>query len=429
AAAAATATAPKAGSVVRPPVQLQPRPRPYNFAPAMGMMPPGLMMGMGAGFAGMGAMQPMGGFMPPGMMMHHQQRPGMMGHPPLGMMAGQWNGGMTAPPMSAASGLPVAPAAQTTDTANGHSGHSSHGRARGDSQSHSIRNGRSRSRSPSSHSRASYRDRDRNRNRSRHGDRNIDRSRSKSPSQKTPPVSAHSGSDLLDIGPEPNPEHPSTASTGGEPMDTPISGDYMPSSAASGGSDRRSEASRSRRRDHEHERDHNDDSGRDRGRSHRRDDDRDYHRRSDRRRDERNDSRGRSRRDDRGDRGDRGDRDGRDGRYNGERRDGGNRSRSPVRKDRPQRAESRSRRSRHEGRSRRKEEPRSGKGDSGNSEGAKGAGMTIRGKSAAASVPKTESGSRGSIMDRIRDDRPSAQQGSSGDQKRSEGRSKRRNRR
>ncbi|KAJ1812720.1 Retinoblastoma-binding protein, partial [Coemansia sp. RSA 2598] len=132
---APSAAAPRAGNVVRPPVQIQPRPRPYNFAPAMGMMPPGMMMGMGAGFAGMGAMQPMG-MMPPGMMMHHQQRPGMMG-PPLGMVAGQWNGSMAAPPVSAASAVSVAPVQATVAAANGHGSG-----ARGDSQSRSGYGGR-----------------------------------------------------------------------------------------------------------------------------------------------------------------------------------------------------------------------------------------------------------------------------------------------
>ncbi|KAJ2636405.1 Retinoblastoma-binding protein [Coemansia sp. RSA 1286] len=410
--AVSSTVVPKPANVVRPPVQIQPRPRAYNFTPAMGMMPPGMMMGMGAGFAGMGAMQPMGGFMPPGMMMH-QQRPGMVG-PPLGMVAGQWNGNMTAPP-------PLPSAVSQAPVANGHS------RARGESQSYSSRGNRSRSRSRSrsnSHSRASNRDRDRNRS----SNRNRNRNRSKSPTQNTP-MSAHSGSDLLDIGPEPNPEHPLTASTtNGEPMDTSGSRDHEPHSAASNGSGRRSERSSGRHRDDGDRRDdrnrsHREDSRsrrsersreprderereRDRGRSHRRDDDRDHRRHressSSRHRDRndsrsRNDGRGGSRRDgkDASDRRDRG-------------RDRGNRSRSPARKERQQRAESGSRRSEPEGRSRIKEESRRGDTNS-NRDGATSAGLSIRGQSAA-SASKTETGTRGSVMDRIRDDRPSAQQ-------------------
>ncbi|KAJ2587087.1 Retinoblastoma-binding protein, partial [Coemansia sp. RSA 1722] len=341
--AVSSTVVPKPANVVRPPVQIQPRPRAYNFTPAMGMMPPGMMMGMGAGFAGMGAMQPMGGFMPPGMMMH-QQRPGMVG-PPLGMVAGQWNGNMTAPP-------PLPSAVSQAPVANGHS------RAR-----------------------------------------------------------------------EPNPEHPLTASTtNGEPMDTSGSRDHEPHSAASNGSGRRSERSSGRHRDDGDRRDdrnrsHREDSRsrrsersreprderereRDRGRSHRRDDDRDHRRHressSSRHRDRndsrsRNDGRGGSRRDgkDASDRRDRG-------------RDRGNRSRSPARKERQQRAESGSRRSEPEGRSRIKEESRRGDTNS-NRDGATSAGLSIRGQSAA-SASKTETGTRGSVMDRIRDDRPSAQQ-------------------
>ncbi|KAJ2747091.1 Retinoblastoma-binding protein [Coemansia sp. BCRC 34301] len=98
-------------SVARPPsAQVQAQARPPNRQQQFGMLP-GMLMGMGGGFPGMGGMLgQMQGFMPPGMMM--MPPPGMMPPPHPGMAAGQWAGNGMAPPVSATTEVVPATSAQ-----------------------------------------------------------------------------------------------------------------------------------------------------------------------------------------------------------------------------------------------------------------------------------------------------------------------------
>ncbi|KAJ2077727.1 Retinoblastoma-binding protein [Coemansia sp. RSA 988] len=141
-------------AVMRPPVQMAPRPR-YN----MNTMSQRMMMGMGGGFPGMvGMPMPMGQmppFMPPARMM-----------PPPGMMPpGMWNGNMPHP-----GAIPMRPPMVPTSGATQSQQQSADSQSCG---SHSRQTSRSRSSSPRRPRRASRRRRSRHRAHSRDIDNDV----------------------------------------------------------------------------------------------------------------------------------------------------------------------------------------------------------------------------------------------------------------